>query len=245
LLSGASLAAMGALSGTAYAQNNTAASSDQNSDEIIVTATGRAAALQDVPVAVTAIGAGQVENSGAHDLRDLTQLAPSFEMGTGQSNTAGTIARVRGIGTGSDNPGFEGAVGIFIDGVYRARAGAALTDLPELERVEILRGPQGTLFGRNTSSGAINVVTQGPESDFGMGLEAGYGFDDLHQSNMKAMVNVPLTDNFAVRVDGSIRARDGYITDTISGRDLNDTNVWSGRAQALWDITPDASLRVI
>ncbi|MBI3437953.1 MAG: TonB-dependent receptor plug domain-containing protein [Proteobacteria bacterium] len=108
LLSGASLAAMGALSSPAFAQNNTgAAASDQNSDEIIVTATGRAAALQDVPVAVTAIGAGQVENSGAHDLRDLTQLAPSFQMGSGQSNSSGTIARVRGIGTGSDNPGFE------------------------------------------------------------------------------------------------------------------------------------------
>ncbi len=176
LLSGASLAAMGALSGPAFAQNNTsAAPADQNSDEIIVTATGRAAALQDVPVAVTAIGAGQVENSGAHDLRDLTQLAPSFEMGTGQSNSSGTIARIRGIGTGSDNPGFEGAVGIFIDGVYRARAGAALTDLPELERVEILRGPQGTLFGRNTSSGAINVVTAGPDFTPGVSMDVIHG----------------------------------------------------------------------
>ncbi len=205
LLSGASLAAMGALSSPALAQDNTA--TDQNSDEIIVTATGRAAALQDVPVAVTAIGAGQVENSGAHDLRDLTQLAPSFQMGTGQSNSSGTIARIRGIGTGSDNPGFEGAVGIFIDGVYRARAGAALSDLPELERVEILRGPQGTLFGRNTSSGAINVVTAGPDFTPGVSMDLIHG--DLNENGARGMVNVPVNDALAFRLDGSVRSRDG------------------------------------
>jgi outer membrane receptor protein involved in Fe transport len=243
LLSGASLAAMGALSGPAFAQNNPAPAADQNSDEIIVTATGRAAALQDVPVAVTAIGAGQVENSGAHDLRDLTQLAPSFEMGTGQSNTSGTIARIRGIGTGSDNPGFEGAVGIFIDGVYRARAGAALTDLPELERVEILRGPQGTLFGRNTSSGAINVVTAGPDFSPGVSMDVIHG--GLNENGARGMVNVPVTDSLAFRVDGSVRSRDGYIHDITNNVDINNKNRWSGRAQMLWDISPNATLRII
>jgi outer membrane receptor protein involved in Fe transport len=243
LLSGASLAAMGALSGPAFAQTNPAPAADQNSDEIIVTATGRAAALQDVPVAVTAIGAGQVENSGAHDLRDLTQLAPSFEMGTGQSNTSGTIARIRGIGTGSDNPGFEGAVGIFVDGVYRARAGAALADLPELERVEILRGPQGTLFGRNTSSGAINVVTAGPDFSPGVSMDIIHG--GLDENGARGMVNVPVTESLAFRVDGSVRTRDGYIHDITSDNDINNKNRWAGRAQMLWDISPDATLRVI
>jgi outer membrane receptor protein involved in Fe transport len=242
LLSGASLAAMGALSGPAFAQDN-AAATDQNSDEIIVTATGRAAALQDVPVAVTAIGAGQVENTGAHDLRDLTQLAPSFDMGSGQSNSSGTIARIRGIGTGSDNPGFEGAVGIFIDGVYRARAGAALTDLPELERVEILRGPQGTLFGRNTSSGAINVVTAGP--DFSPAVSADVIGGGLDERGARAMVNIPVTDSFALRFDGSVRTRDGYIHDITSDDDINTTNRWAFRGQALWDISPNATLRII
>ncbi len=238
LLSSASLAAIGAVS-PAFAQDA------DTSEEIVVTATGRAAALQDVPIAVTAVGGEQLQNSGVQDLRDVTQLAPSFEMGTGQSNSSGTTARIRGIGTGSDNPGFEGAVGIFIDGVYRARAGAALADLPELERVEVLRGPQGTLFGRNTSAGAISVVTAGPDFDTGMYIEGSQGFDDLQESGMRAGVNVPLSDSFAVRVDGSIRARDGYITDTVSGDDINNRNRWSARAQALWDITPDASLRVI
>jgi outer membrane receptor protein involved in Fe transport len=215
------------------------------SDEIVVTATGRSAALQDVPVAVTAVSGDQLENTGANDLRDLTQVASSFSMGTGQSSATGTTARVRGIGTGSDNPGFESAVGIFIDGVYRARAGAAMSDLPELERVEVLRGPQGTLFGRNTSAGAISVVTAGPDFAPGMSLEGTLGFDDLEEAGARAMVNVPLGDTFAVRVDGSVRGRDGYITDLISGDDINNRDRWTGRAQALWDISPDASLRVI
>jgi len=214
-------------------------------EEVVVTATGRTAALQDVPVAVTAVTGDQIEATGADDLRDLTQVAPSFSMGTGQSSATGTTARVRGIGTGSDNPGFESAVGIFIDGVYRARAGAAMADLPELERVEILRGPQGTLFGRNTSAGAISVITAGPDFAPGMSLEGTFGVDDLEEVGTRAMVNMPLSDTFAVRVDGSVRARDGYITDLISGEDINNRDRFTARGQALWDISPNASLRII
>jgi iron complex outermembrane receptor protein len=238
LLSGASLAAMGAFASPALAQD------EEVTDEIVVTATGRASAIQDVPLAVTAVSGEQLENSGVQDLRDVTQVAPSLQMGTGQSNSSGTIARIRGIGTDSDNPGFEGAVGIFIDGVYRARAGAALADLPELERVEILRGPQGTLFGRNTSAGAISVITAGPNFEPGMYLEGLYG-TELEEFGLKAGINAPISDNFAVRLDGSVREREGYITDFNSGEDINTTNRGAFRAQALWDITPDASLRVI
>jgi outer membrane receptor protein involved in Fe transport len=237
MLSGASLAAMGALS-PAMAQ-------DDVSEEIVVTATGRAAAIQDVPLAVTAVGGETLENTGARDLRDITQVAPSLNTFTGQSNTSSASVYIRGIGTGTDNPGFEGAVGIFIDGVYRARAGAALADLPELERVEVLRGPQGTLFGRNTSAGAISVVTAGPEFEPGMYLETTFGLDDLEETGARAGVNVPVGDNLAFRLDGSVRARDGYIIDQISGDDINDRNRWSARGQAVWDISNDASLRVI
>lgn len=228
------------------ATSNAAAQTDaEPTEEIVVTATGRASSLQDVPLAVTALSSEVIEQAGVQDLRDITQLAASFEMSSGQSNSSGTTARIRGIGTGSDNPGFESAVGIFIDGVYRARAGAALADLPELERVEVLRGPQGTLFGRNTSAGAISVVTAGPDFDPGMYLEATLGLDDLGETGARAGVNAPVTDNFALRFDGSIRARDGYITDTASGEDINDRERWSLRGQAIWDISPDASLRVI
>ena len=240
LLSGASLAAMGAFASPALAQD-----AEEVTDEIVVTATGRASAIQDVPLAVTAVSGEQLENSGVEDLRDVTQVAPSLQMGTGQSNSSGTIARIRGIGTGSDNPGFEGAVGIFIDGVYRARAGAALADLPELERVEVLRGPQGTLFGRNTSAGAISVVSAGPSFEPGAYIEAGYGLDDLEEASLEAGVNMPVSDSFALRFDGVLRDRGGYITDTTGGPDVNSSSRWSARGQALWDITPDASLRLI
>lgn len=240
LLSGASLAAMGAFASPALAQD-----ADDVTDEIVVTATGRASAIQDVPLAVTAIGGDTLRNSGVQDLRDITQVAPSFSMASGQSQSSGTSARIRGIGTGSDNPGFEAAVGIFIDGVYRARAGAALADLPELERVEILRGPQGTLFGRNTSAGAISVITAGPDWDPGMYIESTFGLDDLEEAGLRGGINVPVSDVLAFRFDGSVRSREGYITDLISGSDINTRDRGSVRGQMLWDISPDASLRVI
>jgi len=238
LLSGASLAALGATPALAQDEGDV-------SEEIVVTATGRAAAIQDVPLAVTAISGDTLENSGVQDLRDITQVAPSFSMSSGQSQSSGTSARIRGIGTGSDNPGFEAAVGIFIDGVYRARAGAALADLPELERVEVLRGPQGTLFGRNTSAGAISVITAGPDFDPGVYIETTAGLDDYEEIGARGGVNIPVTDSLAFRFDGSVRARDGYLTDLISGDDLNTRNRGSMRGQMLWDISPDASLRII
>ncbi|MGH6951839.1 MAG: TonB-dependent receptor [Vitreimonas sp.] len=240
LLSGASFAAMGAMVSPALAQDE-----PEVSEEIVVTATGRSAAIQDVPLAVTAVGGETLQNTGANDLRDVTQVAPSLQMGSGQSNSSGTIARIRGIGTGSDNPGFEGAVGIFIDGVYRARAGAALADLPDLERVEVLRGPQGTLFGRNTSAGAISVITAGPEFDPGVYIETTAGFDDLEEVGARGGVNIPISDTMAFRFDGSVRARNGYITDLISGEDINTTNRGSMRGQMLWDLNDDATLRII
>ncbi|MGE0046382.1 MAG: TonB-dependent receptor [Hyphomonadaceae bacterium] len=236
LLSGASLAAM---TGAAYAQDEGAVS-----DEIVVTATGREAAIQDVPIAVTAVDGETIQNSGVENLLDMTQLAPSLRIGAGQSTSLGTIARIRGLGTGGDNPGFESAVGFFIDGVYRARAGIALADLPELDRIEVLRGPQGTLFGRNTSAGVISIYTARPDFDVGAWLEAGGG--DLGYASARGGVNVPLVDDvFAVRLDASIRARDGFYEDFITGEDFNTQNRWQIRGQALWDITPDASLRVI
>lgn len=242
LLSGASVAAMGAMASPALAQ-------EEVSEEIVVTATGRAAAIQDVPIAVQALGAETIEQAGVDSLTDLNQLTPSMRIGSGQSTTAGTIASIRGIGTGADNPGFESAVGFFIDGVYRARAGAALSDLPEVQRIEVLRGPQGTLFGKNTSAGAIHVITAGPDHDFGVWGELGVG--DRNELRSSFGMTGALAENFAVRFDGAIRAQDGYITATRGHigaggeRDVNDTNRWSMRGQALWDLTPNASLRLI
>ncbi len=237
LLTGASLAAMGALS-PAMAQD------DAVEDEIVVTATGRSAALQDVPVAVTAIGNEALEQAGVNSLIDLRQVTPNLRIGSGQSQSSGTSASIRGLGTGSDNPGFEAAVGIFIDGVYRARAGTAINDMADVERIEILRGPQGTLYGKNTTAGAISVVTRGPDFEPSMWIEATGGEFDLLGTRVGA--NIPLSDTFALRLDGTMRGRDGYIDIANQpGEAVNTTDRWTGRAQAQWDISSDASLRVI
>ena len=236
LLSGVSLAAMGAMS-PAFAQD------DDVSDEIVVTATGRTTAIQDVPIAVTAISGETLEDAGVENLLDLQQLAPSLRIGSGQSTSLGTTVRIRALGTGGDNPGFESAVGFFIDGVFRARAGIAISDLPEVERIEVLRGPQGTLYGRNTSSGAISITTAAPGFEPGAWLEAGAG--DLNYGALRGGFDLPLSDTFAFRFDGSLRARDGFMTDFNTGEDHNTQDRWGLRGQVVWDLSPNATLRII
>ncbi len=136
---------------------------------IVVTAQGRAQSLADVPIAVSAISAEMLEQSGTTDIRELNQIAPSLLVSS-TGNEANGSARIRGIGTVGDNAGLESSVAVFIDGVYRSRSGNALSELGPLERVEILRGPQGTLGGRNSTAGLINIYTAPPEFDL-----SGYG----------------------------------------------------------------------
>ena len=134
--------------------------------EIVVTATRRSETLSKVPLAVTAVNAQSLQNSGASDIRQLGQLAPSLMVSSTGTEANGS-ARVRGVGTVGDNPGLESSVAVFIDGVYRSRSGVALSELGEVERIEVLRGPQGTLFGRNASAGLIHVISKKPSFTFG------------------------------------------------------------------------------
>ena len=209
---------------------------------IVVTATGRAQAAQDVPIAVSVVGAEQLENSGVSDIRGLRQVTPSLQVTTGQSSATGVVLRIRGIGTAGDNPGFEPAVGVFIDGVFRARAGVALADLPPIDRVEVLRGPQGTLFGRNTSAGALSITTQGPSPEFGGYAEASYG--NLDEIEIKAGVTGPISEQLSIRADGGYHKRDGYITDPNTGRQFNNIDRWFARGQAKFE-TADVTFRLI
>src|SRR3982751_6170572 len=133
-----------------------------DTNNIVITATRRNQALSDVPMAVSAVTAENLRNTGANDIRQLNQIAPSLLVSSTQSEAGAAVARIRGVGTVGDNPGLEGSVGIFIDGVYRSRTGIGLTDLGAIDRIEVLRGPQGTLFGRNTSAGLISVITAKP-----------------------------------------------------------------------------------
>ncbi|WP_294337534.1 TonB-dependent receptor [uncultured Sphingomonas sp.] len=215
----------------------------QSANDIVVTATRRDETVQDVPIAITAVAGDLLQNANVTDVRGLEQLAPSLQTVTGQSNANNTNISIRGIGTSGDNPGFEPAVGIFIDGVFRSRAGIAVAELPEVDRVEILRGPQGTLFGRNTSAGALSIFTAQPKFDFGGYVEGTYGNYDAY--SVKAGVTGPVSEQLALRVDGGWRQRDGYIKDANTlGRAINDLDRWYVRGQALYD-TSTFSFRLI
>ncbi|HAE28319.1 MAG TPA: TonB-dependent receptor, partial [Hyphomonas adhaerens] len=134
---------------------------------VTVTATRRSQDILEVPVAVSNIGSEQMSRSGISDVKQLTSIAPSLDITNTIGESYGAVIRVRGIGTSGSNPGLESATGVYVDGVYRSRSNLALNDMPGVERVELLRGPQGTLFGKNTTAGVLNVITAKPSDEFG------------------------------------------------------------------------------
>ena len=217
-------------------------SQDDTGQDIIVTAQGRAQLLANVPVAVSAVSAASLANSGANDIRQLSQLAPSLLVSSTGSEANGS-PRIRGIGTVGDNPGLESSVAVFIDGVYRSRAGIGLNELGEIDRVEVLRGPQGTLGGRNASAGVINVFSKKPSFTFGGNAEATYGNYDFYR--LAGAVNVPLTQTIAARVDAVYVKRDGFYRDTTNDTDINNRDRYFVRGQILYQPSADFSLRLI
>jgi iron complex outermembrane receptor protein len=185
-------------------------------DSIVVTAQKREQNLQDVPVVVTAVGAKLLQDTGVKDIKDLTILTPGLTV-TSTTSEASTTARIRGVGTVGDNPGLESSVGIVIDGVYRPRNGVSFGDLGQMERIEVLKGPQGTLFGKSTSAGVINIVTKEPEFGFGAEAEATIGNFNAHA--LAGSVTGPLfgTETLAARLYVAARERDGY-NDVATGK---------------------------
>ncbi len=223
-------------------QQDAGGRSVQSDNEIIVTAQGRAQALADVPLAVSAVSAETLQQTGANDIRALNQVAPSLLVSSTGSEANGS-ARIRGIGTVGDNPGLESSVAVFIDGVYRSRSGIGLSELGDLERIEVLRGPQGTLFGRNASAGIINIVSKKPESIFSAGAEASYGNYDAIR--VQGFVNVPLSSTVAGRLDGVYMKRDGFYQDVTNNRDVNNRDRYFLRGQLLFEPSSDIQIRVI
>ena len=221
----------------------TAADEPTNTRDIIVTATRRSERLSNVPIAVSAVSQETLQNSGANDIRGLTQLAPSLLVSS-TGNEANASARVRGIGTVGDNPGLESSVAVFIDGVYRSRTGSGLNDLGEVDRIEVLRGPQGTLFGRNASAGLINIITKAPDFDFGGYGEATYG--NYNNVRLAGAVTGPIiADKLAFRIDGVYNRRDGYLYDVVNRTDYNDRNRYFVRGQLLLKPSSDVTVRLI
>lgn len=232
-----------ALSTPAMAQDAaTQAEEEAAPSEIIVTATRRSEALSDVPIAISAVNAQSLQNSGANDIRQLNQLAPSLLVSSTGTEANGS-ARIRGIGTVGDNPGLESSVAVFIDGVYRSRSGIGLNELGEIERVEVLRGPQGTLFGRNASAGLIHVISKKPSFNLGGNAEATYG--NYNYWRLAGGLTGPLSDTIAARVDAVWSKRDGFYTDTANNRDVNNRDRYFVRGQLLFEPSDSTSLRLI
>lgn len=224
----------------AYAQDaDPQAENAVDDNVIIVTATRRAQDVQDIPIAVTAVSPEQLEKQGVVNVQDITAVSPSFSTSNAQVASGSVVLRIRGVGTTSNNIGFESAVGIFVDGAYQSRPAVALSEFVDIERVEVLRGPQGTLFGRNTSAGALNITTVRPDvSEFGGFVNGTYGNRDL--LNIQGAVNVPIVqDNLGLRLTGAYRERDGYVTVVDANGaevgDSNGTDQWLVRGQLGWD----------
>ncbi len=245
LRASASAAVLSAVfAGAAYAQDQQEASTV---DAIIVTATKREQSLQDVPVVVTAVSGQLMQDAGVKDIKDLTILTPGLTV-TSTSNETVTTARIRGVGTVGDNPGLESSVGVVIDGVYRPRNGVSFGDLGELQRVEVLKGPQGTLFGKNTSAGVINILSVEPSFNFGANGEVTVG--NYGSRGVSASITGPLTsdDTVAGRLFVASRQRDGYldvVTGTAGPRTAKDDvnqDFWTARGQLL--IIPNDALKI-
>ncbi|WP_230770099.1 TonB-dependent receptor [Sphingomonas sp. Leaf4] len=212
----------------------------RNSGDIVVTARRREENVQDVPVALSVIGGAQLEAQGTYNLNRLTQLQPTLQFFS--TNPRNTFINIRGIGApfGLTNDGFEQGVGIYIDQVYYNRIAAATLDFVDVERIEVLRGPQGTLYGKNTTAGAINVTTRAPSFAFEGRAEVSVG--DYNFKQAKVSVSGPLADNLATRISVSSTDRRGTIYNVATGQWINSQDNLGVRGALLWK--PTDSLNV-
>ena len=242
-LLGAALAAI--LSAPAAAQDSvaeteTTAEQEAGSNEIMVTARRRSESAQDIPLAVTVIGGQQIADTGAFNVGRLQQLAPTLQFYS--SNPRNTTLNIRGLGApfGLTSDGFEQGVGIYIDDVYYSRVASATFDFLDIAQLEVLRGPQGTLYGKNTTAGAINIKTHQPTFDFEGTAEVSLGNYEFKQA--RVAVSGPLSETIAVRVAASATDRRGTIRNVTSNQNIQSLDNLGLRAQLLWQ--PSNDLRI-
>ncbi len=228
---------------SADAPQTTGAEADaRDSNVIIVTAQKREQSLQEVPLSITALTGDALADQGIRTLPDLETAVPGLITTSSQRPSSGSTVVIRGIGTTSIDGGQESSVGLFIDGVYRSRAAQGIGDLVDLEGIEVLRGPQGTLFGKNTSSGAIVARTKDPVFDFEGFAQATVGNFDLFGA--QGALNVPLGEVAAFRVSGIYQRRDGFVEDVVTGADYNNLDRWALNAKLLFEPTDNLSVLI-
>ena len=237
------VASTGGVPATAIASSTTG-----TVDEIVVTAQKRSNSLQNVPIVVTALNRQILQDTGVKDIKDLAVLTPGLLV-TSTTNEGSTTARIRGVGTVGDNPGLESSVGVVIDGVYRPRNGVGFGDLGDVDRIEVLKGPQGTLFGKSATAGVINILTAAPSFDFGASADFTAGNYNAY-GGAAQVTGALVPDKVAASLYFADRQRDGYFTvNTGPGprtatQDTN-RNFYTIRGQLLIEPSDDFKLRII
>ena len=208
--------------------------------EVVITSRRRIETAQNVPIAISVVGGAQIENAGAFNVNRLKELIPSVQLYS--SNPRNTGINIRGLGSpfGLTNDGLDPGVGFYVDGVYFARPAAATLDFIDIEQIEVLRGPQGTLFGKNTTSGAFNITTRKPSFTPGANFEVSYGNYGYIQA--KSSVTGALSKKVAGRISFSGTQRDGLVENVRTGKSTNDINNLGLRGQLLYKPTLNTSI---
>jgi len=223
------------LSGTILLSLPVSAVEEQNSmvlEEVIVTARKRAESMQETPVAISAFSGDKLTEAGIGNLGDLGQVVPNMDVVNGNGTSGKGSIFIRGVGQRNTGIQIDSGVGIYLDDVYIARADGALLDTTDIASVQVLRGPQGTLFGKNTTGGAVLFKTNRPQEKFEGKVMARAGNYD--RSDVEVVVNVPLTDTLFTRFSGAVVKRDGYMKNVVDGKKYTDENRTSGIAQLRW-----------
>ena len=224
---------------------------DSAFDEIIVTAQRRAEAATDVPVALTVIGTDELQTLQIEDTLDLQSFVPNLNLGTNTGTANAARIFLRGVGEDESRGAVEPAVGTYVDGVYIGRIVGALFDLVDIEQIEVLRGPQGTLYGRNSNGGAIKIATLKPTTE-GFGASGRVTYGNFDRFDVKGSVNVPIADVAALRLSGLYKERDGYFDIIPNGgyagqviEDVGALETLAFRGSLSFDITPDWNVLLI
>ncbi|BFM14503.1 TonB-dependent receptor [Maricurvus nonylphenolicus] len=207
-------------------------------EEIVVTAQKRTESVQDVPISISAMSADFVGKVGAQSIDDLGIHTPGLETRVTQATQPRFY--IRGITTNDFGIGSDPAVAVYVDGVYSGRSGASMTAFQDIERIEVLKGPQGTLFGKNAAAGAIHLISNKPSQDFEGGVNITAG--NHGKRKIEGMLNVPLSDTLALRVNAMDNHTDGYLDNTLTGSELADENNGGARAMLSWQATEDTDV---
>ena len=245
LFAGAAFAAL--IAAPAFAQDSTAADASQTVDEatdggdIVVTARRREERLLDVPVAVTALSAQQLEERGAVDLTDIQNTTPNTTLKDARGTNSTLAAFIRGVGQQDPVPGFEAGIGIYLDDVYLNRPQAAVLDIYDVERIEVLRGPQGTLYGRNTIGGAVKYVTKRLPDETSVSIKGAYG--SYNQADLIVSASTPIGSMFKIGVSGARLTRDGFGTNRNLNIENYNKNLWAVRGTLEFE-SPDERMSV-